>query len=133
MNFAQVCFLLSHPIIFKRKHVYATRDCWYRAALKDADAIEEANKTAPFRFKVEISYLIWLKDKNEPLLFLTKEGKKAEAIVQNDIPEECVAANDWHITMNPPSFRRVANRGLMTPEWIKAQPTTPQWIKEIIP
>jgi len=133
MTFTEACWLLSHPIVFQRKALYATRVCWYKAAIEEANRIEDKDTTKPFTISIDPPYMIWPKALNQPLLYLKKEGEnELVAIHLNDIPEECVKATDWYVVKNPPVIHRLANRDKMDIEWLK-QSDLPQPLKELLP
>ena len=132
MTFAEACWLLSHPIVYQRKALYATRTKWYRSAIEEANRIEEADTSKPFTISIDPQYMIWPKALNQPLLYLKKDDHLVDVHL-NDIPEECLEATDWYIIKNPPTIHRLANRDKMTPHWLKTMSDLPDAIKEILP
>ena len=131
MTYDEVLRIVKHPIIFKRRRLYAVRTAWYREASEKVDELERSDTTKPFRIKLLLPYITWSKEHNIPVAKLWKDGELVST-EEKDFPQELKEATDWYVVMNDPHLFRWANRDKMTPDWLRSIPDLPSSVKELL-
>ena len=131
MTLDQVIQIIRHPVIFKRKAVFATRESWYDQGRAEAEKLAALDKTKPFRVNVSVQYIAWSKQLQEPVAFL-RTGDVLNPVRRKDFPQELLEATDYVWVYNEPHAYKFANRTLMTPEWLKSLPDLENVAKELL-
>ena len=131
MTLEQVLRVIKHPVIFKRKAMFATRESWYDEGRAEVERLAKLDLTKPYRINVSVSYIAWSKKIQEPVAFL-RDGDVLRPVSRNDFPQELLDATDYVWIYTEPHAYKFANRTLMTPDWLKTLPDLPNVAKELL-